>query len=857
MLSHPKKWDAAVVNNDGTSPLHYLARRQVPEGDKPLYLEILEMTEGKGAKIDTVTNTGESPLHHAAMADNLLAAEFLLWKGADPNCLNRFGESPIQYAMRMKNEELSSMMVTCASKNKRQTTILPVGIPPKNAERGGGGGGAKNLKGLAAVPPGVGVPPHSLSVVFELDNEGEGGGTPVGQPLMGGGGGRGKENLLSVDSLSSLFKDSVVTPEKMRKNTELRGFRGLKQSPKFHISSGGGGGGGVGGGTEDGEVVKVVLVEVGLGEEKEWDGGRGTGGRGTGGRGTGGVGEGGGGGEGRKRKGRGRKGRDKEEEKRKSKKGERKGDKGEKSDFFQEGGEEKEEAKEHYCCEVEVWGLFSGGKIKVWDAFSSRLVSVVEFSEIRPKIGFVLILFWCYIFFIYALKTHFSPSPSSRFLDISPLYSSTDNHRVVVLCEYGHCLVFDALSKSLQVISPPFFKIPPSPSPSSPPPSPSSPHSHSPPPSGIILPLGCNICVVVVREVLLCCRLISRSFSLLWKIEGVPPIFSGCVVDVPSPFSSSSSLFSSTPYQGGGGRYVWLGGRGRVSRILLEEDEREGEEKEGKEETEKKKEFVTWPAHPLSIVHSCIFLNKQGRVWTGGEREVCIWHAGTSVLLATIGTIRLQEGPWVGLSGGWVMEGKARSREEMLKKKGSRRLMGLVGEEEGGGEGGEGERGTGGRGTGGRKRGADIGGERGTGGRERDGGFWGGEGGGKGEGEGGGGRRYGRCMVLVSATGQMVIFDSIGRVSLRKYRGFFSPLSGLGKKAITRETTVVRGVVGVCDGGNGRVWGWGGGRVNLWSNGDEGKVSEVHLCRDFHRVAKQHGVWIFFFFFQSSFKLLF
>ena len=50
LLSHfeVKEWDVGAVNNDGTSPLHYLARRQVPDHQKALYEETLAKTADKG-----------------------------------------------------------------------------------------------------------------------------------------------------------------------------------------------------------------------------------------------------------------------------------------------------------------------------------------------------------------------------------------------------------------------------------------------------------------------------------------------------------------------------------------------------------------------------------------------------------------------------------------------------------------------------------------------------------------------------------------------------------------------------------------------------------------------------------------
>ena len=76
----------------GTTALHYLARRNVSDAEKNLYLDILRLTADNGADLESATALGERPLHHAAMSCNITATKFLIERGEEGNKDRRASE---------------------------------------------------------------------------------------------------------------------------------------------------------------------------------------------------------------------------------------------------------------------------------------------------------------------------------------------------------------------------------------------------------------------------------------------------------------------------------------------------------------------------------------------------------------------------------------------------------------------------------------------------------------------------------------------------------------------------------------------------------------------------------------------
>ncbi len=96
--------DAAARNSEGTTPLHYLVRRETHnsnsnnsnEEEQELLLRLVERMAP--AALHAANAAHETPLHLAASHDGCVA--LLLRLGADPNALNKKGETPLHYAAR-------------------------------------------------------------------------------------------------------------------------------------------------------------------------------------------------------------------------------------------------------------------------------------------------------------------------------------------------------------------------------------------------------------------------------------------------------------------------------------------------------------------------------------------------------------------------------------------------------------------------------------------------------------------------------------------------------------------------------------------------------------------------------------
>ena len=178
---------------------------------------------------------------------------------------------------------------------------------------------------------------------------------------------------------------------------------------------------------------------------------------------------------------------------------------------------------------------------------------------------------------------------------------------------------------------------------------------------------------------------------------------------------------------------------------------------------------------------------------------MCIWSGETNTLLKKVEVGGWggggKGGEWCSMGVGWVRGGKGKLREE-AKKKGSWMLLGL-------------EKGK-----------ENEGGEKGDSSPHHP-------------------QHHhlqqlhkGRCVFAVTSEGQIILLDYMANSLLHhKYKGGRRGGGGKG----------YNGVVGVVGAGEGKVWGVVGGSVGVWGSGDEGKVSEGHLCRDFVQKAMKNN----------------
>ena len=92
--------DIDVRNYKGKTGLHYAA--------KAGFLTVINLLIEKGATVDALDNSGETPLFEAIRSTikdgekQRAAIEALLIKGANPNLKNSKGQTPLQVAQRMR-----------------------------------------------------------------------------------------------------------------------------------------------------------------------------------------------------------------------------------------------------------------------------------------------------------------------------------------------------------------------------------------------------------------------------------------------------------------------------------------------------------------------------------------------------------------------------------------------------------------------------------------------------------------------------------------------------------------------------------------------------------------------------------
>jgi ankyrin repeat protein len=84
------KTQAEVPTNSGTTPLHYLSRCTVSQGQFGLLNEVIDLMLLHGNYIDSQTKFGETPLHQASLHGNLETIRLLIEKGAKCNARTKY-----------------------------------------------------------------------------------------------------------------------------------------------------------------------------------------------------------------------------------------------------------------------------------------------------------------------------------------------------------------------------------------------------------------------------------------------------------------------------------------------------------------------------------------------------------------------------------------------------------------------------------------------------------------------------------------------------------------------------------------------------------------------------------------------
>ena len=98
-------------NGEGTTPLHYLARR----GESEHLRRVLDKLDRLGADFGAVNGAQETPLH-LACAQREGCISLLLAHGADANALNKKGESPLHYAARSGRTAAAELLLDAGAR---------------------------------------------------------------------------------------------------------------------------------------------------------------------------------------------------------------------------------------------------------------------------------------------------------------------------------------------------------------------------------------------------------------------------------------------------------------------------------------------------------------------------------------------------------------------------------------------------------------------------------------------------------------------------------------------------------------------------------------------------------------------
>ena len=95
--------DINAKDQFGRSPLHLA----VSYGNN----EITEWLLNNGAYVDSQKNNKDTPLHIAADGD-VKSCTLLLIQGADPNCVNNDGETPLSRAVKLTHTKVVKLLLT-------------------------------------------------------------------------------------------------------------------------------------------------------------------------------------------------------------------------------------------------------------------------------------------------------------------------------------------------------------------------------------------------------------------------------------------------------------------------------------------------------------------------------------------------------------------------------------------------------------------------------------------------------------------------------------------------------------------------------------------------------------------------
>ncbi|PRP80295.1 hypothetical protein PROFUN_11773 [Planoprotostelium fungivorum] len=95
--------DVQLVNRNGTTALHYFCKLFDESYYDDVKEDIITLFVDKGANLDAQNEHGESILHNAVLSHNLSVVTSLLKGGADVNVVTDADETPLHWAVRVKN----------------------------------------------------------------------------------------------------------------------------------------------------------------------------------------------------------------------------------------------------------------------------------------------------------------------------------------------------------------------------------------------------------------------------------------------------------------------------------------------------------------------------------------------------------------------------------------------------------------------------------------------------------------------------------------------------------------------------------------------------------------------------------
>eukprot|EP01105_Mastigella_eilhardi_P023441 TRINITY_DN5901_c0_g1_i1.p1 TRINITY_DN5901_c0_g1~~TRINITY_DN5901_c0_g1_i1.p1 ORF type:complete len:749 (-),score=176.24 TRINITY_DN5901_c0_g1_i1:79-2325(-) len=120
--------DVKLKNQDENTPLHYFCEKfKYPHAEEP-FKKFVEL----GADVNCVNTFGETPLHKSCLNKSirLIIVNLLLEAGADVNVLNSFGEAPLHFAVRILRDDLVQTLLKAGAdiyiRGKEKKTPLEI-----------------------------------------------------------------------------------------------------------------------------------------------------------------------------------------------------------------------------------------------------------------------------------------------------------------------------------------------------------------------------------------------------------------------------------------------------------------------------------------------------------------------------------------------------------------------------------------------------------------------------------------------------------------------------------------------------------------------------------------------------------